>query len=210
MYRWKHYIFLTHTNVLTHNNITHKCYFCESICPWNNILMCMYLHKCTKQNITVSCRYIFPHALNASVLSLASGEPTKQMVLDALGQQGWCPILQTPQGDKHTAVPSCTECIPVAWVTFPQGCFCCSIFYIWGSCFDISTLSNVFRWWCMDYSKEPKGGYYSGCYKIYISWQLEVLSEKDEGNTTMTRQLGIGRNPLIPWRTLDIVAAGED
>lgn len=57
----------------------------------------------------------------------------------------------------------------------------------------------------MNYSEEPKGDYYSGCYKINILWQLKVLSEKDLGNTKMTRQLEAGRNPSIPGRTLNVV-----
>lgn len=107
--------FLIHTNVLIHRNVTQKCYFYESVCFWNIILMCVYLCKCIKHYIAVPCWYIFPHALNASILRLASGELTNQMVLDTLGQQGWCALLQMPQGDKHTPGPSCTEFIPVAW-----------------------------------------------------------------------------------------------
>lgn len=112
--------FLIHTNVLIHRNVTQMCYFYESVCLWNIILMCVYLCKCIEQDLTVPCWCGFPHALKASILTLASGGLTKQMVLDTFRQQGWCTVLQRPQGDKRTTGPSCPEDIPVAWVTLPQ------------------------------------------------------------------------------------------
>lgn len=98
--------FLIHTNVLIHRNVTQMCYFYESVWLWNIILMCVYLCKCIEQDLTVPCWCGFPHALKASILTLASGELTKQMVLDTFCQQGWCTVLQMPPGRQahHRAI----------------------------------------------------------------------------------------------------------